>query len=478
MISSRFARWNLIGVTVALLIVFFWIDPTGRSATWARFIGRFHPGIVHLPVGILLFGLVLRVFRAPDAVINVALVTGSWAALLAVTAGSWLAQLGAYPADTLFIHKLLGYSAALLSSALLYARFEMPRPLLTGALWVMIAGSLVVAGDQGGVLTRGAGYTTEYAPQFIQNVLGHPDPMKTRFSLSKPDSVSVFESVIAPIFAEKCTSCHGVDRNKGSLRLNSAESIGDHNGDEPLIVAGQPSESLLIQRLSLPEGHDDQMPPPPNAKPISHADVELIKWWIAEGASFERSIAETPMTTSILTILGAYGLGEILTGIFALDVSPPDTTAINDLRAGGARVNALSIDTPFLSVRCESRSFCFDDRAREAINTLSQNITHLDLSNSDVTDADLSSLSSLSNLTRLDVSETDVTGTGLSGLTDLEFLAYLNLFGTRVEDEQVEILYSMPGLRAVYLWQTSVSEDAIARLASTLTEARINSGNF
>jgi Planctomycete cytochrome C len=476
MISSRFARWNLLGTAAALILIFILVSPSGESATWARFIGRFHPGIVHLPVGILLFALILRVFRAPESVTNVALVTGCWSALLSVAAGSWLAQMGAYPADTILSHKILGYCVALLTAALLFARFEYPTPLLTGSMWAVITGTLVIGGDLGGVLTRGETYTTEFAPGFVQSLLDHPDPMATRFVLDDPDSASVYKAIIAPILVEKCSVCHGEVREEEGLDLRSPDGMAAYDGEDPLIVAGRPLESLLYQLVSLPEGHEDQMPPQRDASSISHADVELIKWWIAEGASFDQSIADTPMTDEVKTILAAYGLGEILTGIFALDVPLPDTAAVARLRQSGARVDALSLESPFLSVRCETRAECFEGEASDALRAVSAQVASLDVSSSDISDVDLSTLTALIHLVRLDISETDINGTGLSSLVDLHYLTFLNLFGTNIEDEQLNSLHSIKSLESVYLWQTSVSEDAVTLLRAALPEARINAG--
>ena len=58
MISARFAKWNLIGVSIALAILFLSISPTAEASEWQRFFARLHPAYVHAPIGILLFGVV------------------------------------------------------------------------------------------------------------------------------------------------------------------------------------------------------------------------------------------------------------------------------------------------------------------------------------------------------------------------------------------------------------------------------------
>ena len=479
MISARFAKWNLIGVSIALTILFLSISPTAEASEWQRFFARLHPAYVHVPMGILLFGLILTILKAlrwlkdGDNMINIALVVGSWGGLQAIAAGSWLGQLSGYPPDVLFLHKMLGYSVTLLSAVLVYVHFKSPKPALVHGGWGILMLALVVGGDLGGSMTHGEGFVTEYAPAIARDILGHPDPMNERFELSTPTLTSVYDGIIAPIFSQKCTSCHGEDRDRNRLRLHSRESISNHKGDEPLIVEGHPEESLLIQRISLPEGHEDQMPPPLNARPLSHADVELLIWWVAEGASFDALIADVAIPPHIVTILEAYGLSEIRRGIFALDVSLPDSNAVAALRLTGASVDPLTSDSPFLSVRCGSNAKCFSG---DELGTLGPHIAWLDLSASTVSDSDLAVLGELPHMTRLDLSGTGIDGAGLSSITDLEFLEYVNLYDTRMSDDALEHLAAVPTLTAVYLWQTAVTPEGVLELRNAIPEARINTG--
>lgn len=482
MISVRFAKWNLIAVSLTLLLLFLLIDPNGEGANWQRFTGRFHPAYVHFPIGMVILALALTILRSigwmkqGDNVINVTLILGSWAGIQAVAAGSWLAQMGGYPADVLFLHKLSGYAVTIVAALLPLLRLQAVRRESVAAIWTVAVIVVSIGGDLGGRMTHGDGYTTEYTPEFVRNVLGHPDPMTTRFLLVEPDTMSVYAGIISPILIEKCSSCHGPDREENRLRLHTPETIQNHEvvgEDDPLILAGRPDKSLLIQRISLPEGHKDQMPPPQDGKPISHADVELLKWWIAEGASFDRSIADTPMPASIAVILQAYGLGEILTGIFALDVPLPDTAAIADLNGKGASVETLAEGSPFLSVHCPIRRSCFTG---DALGRLSANVAWLDASASDVTDEDLSVLAGFPHITRLDLSNTGVDGSGLSALGDFTYLEYLNLYGSRINDDGLKNLESLEGLKNLYLWQTETTSEGVERLKTAIPGVKINTG--
>lgn len=493
MISTRFAKWNLIVVSVLLVILFFWLDPSGRSAGWTRFFGRMHPAVVHLPIGMMILAFLLAVLQRfgwlkdGDSIINLTLIVGSWAGIKAIFAGSWLAQNGGYPEDLLFLHRVLGFGVVLLSAGLALIRsgvdFSFKGSAIATFMWGLMVAGLLVGGDLGGRITHGEGYVTQYAPEILKDIMGQPQPLKARFSLSNPGTTSVYEGIVSPILSQKCTACHGADRSRGRLRLDSPEAIEASEGDEPLIVAGRPEESALIQRISLPEGHEDQMPPSFRAHPISSADVELLKWWVSQGASFEATISDTPIPGHIYTILQAYGMDEMRTGVFALDIPAPDSALISAWQSKGVRVDRLAESENLISVACRVVSDCL---ASDEAKQLAQQITWLDLRGSDMADADLALLAGFPNLTRLNLSGTAITGadnagadnagSGLAALASLEYLEYINLYDTNVTDQALQGIAPIKTLTAVYLWQTAVTPEGIAQLKSALPDAQIDTG--
>lgn len=101
-----------------------------------------------------------------------------------------------------------------------------------------------------------------------------------------------YKESIRPILNEKCFKCHSGPRAKGKLRMDQetmfAKRIG---GDDPVIVPGNAASSLLAIKAGLPPSDGDAMPPPParsrGAEPMTNAELNLVKQWISEGASFE-----------------------------------------------------------------------------------------------------------------------------------------------------------------------------------------------
>jgi len=97
---------------------------------------------------------------------------------------------------------------------------------------------------------------------------------------------------IQPIFAKRCFACHGPDKAEGGLRLNRRETaLAELESGEHAIVPGRPDESAILNRIS---SSDDSVRMPPEGSPLSQAQMDLIRRWIAQDAPWERHWAFQP----------------------------------------------------------------------------------------------------------------------------------------------------------------------------------------
>jgi hypothetical protein len=96
-----------------------------------------------------------------------------------------------------------------------------------------------------------------------------------------------FSRQILPILADNCFYCHGPDpdHRKAKMRLNDeADAKKDRDG-EAIIVPGNSKKTLLVARI-LTKDDDDLMPPSDSNKKLTTQQIELLKRWIDEGASW------------------------------------------------------------------------------------------------------------------------------------------------------------------------------------------------
>ena len=103
-----------------------------------------------------------------------------------------------------------------------------------------------------------------------------------------------FETQILPILQNRCFSCHSapktdtsgaITKPKGGVQLDSVKGIAESLYGE-VIIAGEPEDSLLYQRITLPEDDTSIMPPSDAGAPLTKQETDLIRKWIAHGAAY------------------------------------------------------------------------------------------------------------------------------------------------------------------------------------------------
>ena len=93
-----------------------------------------------------------------------------------------------------------------------------------------------------------------------------------------------FNRDIRPLLADRCYTCHGPDEKarKADLRLDRRDDAVKAGAVTP----GKPADSAFLHRIA--SADPDEVMPPPAAKkpPLTPAQVDLLKRWVAEGAKY------------------------------------------------------------------------------------------------------------------------------------------------------------------------------------------------
>jgi hypothetical protein len=99
-----------------------------------------------------------------------------------------------------------------------------------------------------------------------------------------------FQRDIQPILAERCVKCHGPEKQKSGLRLDSkASAFKGGDSEERGIVAGDPNASRLFQAISSADD-DERMPPRKDGGDrLTTQQIELFRQWIQTGANWPES---------------------------------------------------------------------------------------------------------------------------------------------------------------------------------------------
>jgi uncharacterized membrane protein len=472
-------RWLTGGLGLLLIVALTGGDH--GSSLWP-FAGRFHPLLVHFPLGVLSVAIVadgVGRWTTNDTVRQwtpLLMLVGVWSSIIAALAGLVLADWGSYDPNALLWHRRLGLLIPTLAtiSFWLRSRVEDGRtasrvPYAISA--IALFATLLVGGHFGGSLSRGDGYLTRHLPEPVRRIAAMPGEKElTRISVANPETTPVYDSLIQPILAVRCGSCHNPERMKGGLILTNAEGLFAGGRQGKVVVARRADDSELIIRLLLPPGHTDAMPPD---RPMPGAEIAMIRWWIEQGASKDVTLAAIERPASIRRTLAAYGLDDLPEGIFALPVVAADTVALRAARASGLTVLQLGTTVGYLSVDASSTPADWSGHSLDVLRPLVANVATIDVARTAISDSAMRLFGAMPQLTRLRLAQTRVTDAGLEFLKPLQYLAYLNLVDTDITDQGLRALESLPRLRAIYLRGTKVTAGGVERLQRALPRAVI-----
>ncbi|HYH63444.1 MAG TPA: PSD1 and planctomycete cytochrome C domain-containing protein [Urbifossiella sp.] len=100
-----------------------------------------------------------------------------------------------------------------------------------------------------------------------------------------------FETRVRPLLAEKCFKCHGPDRQRSDLRLDTADGFkkGGASGT-PLVTPGRVDDSLLLRAVRHADGVEKM---PPDGQ-LTAAQVADLAAWVRAGAPFPAAVAKAP----------------------------------------------------------------------------------------------------------------------------------------------------------------------------------------
>lgn len=308
---------------------------------FGKFLGRFHPIVIHFPIALLIVAAAIEAVRLlsskarrPTSFGLTAVIVAAIFGVLSAASG-WLnaEHEGAEATTDLFLHRWLGVSVAVVSLVLApmailatirrepsdpLEREQLP-PSRTFAIYrygVIVAAFLVAfTGHLGGELVYGDGYLMKAWPSAKETEPAKPveaagataqgaptapsggtapvatagaasstlsaalDAQASDAVIAARDPDAFFASRVLPVFDARCVECHGPDKAKAGLRLDSLAATLAGEGPDAMVVAGDPENSELLRRVLLPRDDDEAMPPKGDG--LAPEQIEAIRAWIA-----------------------------------------------------------------------------------------------------------------------------------------------------------------------------------------------------
>lgn len=443
----------------------------------SEFIGRLHPVLVHLPIGILLMAVALQWLAAnpkygiSQPVVKLTFLAGIAGALLSCITGFLLSNNGDYEGSTVAVHMWLAIVTTTLA-LLVIARIAQHA---SDARWLSLLLLLLVAltGHFGGSLTHGDDYLTAVweQPEGADQAAIRP--------IANVQEANVYADVVQPLLQSRCYNCHGAQKQKGGLRMDTPERLlkGGKNG--AVIEGGNALESELVKRLLLPREDEDHMPP--KEKPqLTESQIALVHWWIEQGAPFDKKIAELQQPEKVKPLLASLqenaGKRKQASFLPTTSVPPADERAVQVLRDKGVVI--LPIDKGSCWLAANFVTADFGDADAKLLLPLKQQLLFVKMNDAAVGDATMDVLGQCTNIAVLHLNHTQISDKGLARLSNLHHLRSLSLVGTNVSLQGLSPLRSLPQLENLYLYGTEAVKRDWQQLKALFPHTKLDSGGY
>ena len=266
---------------------------------------------------------------------------------------------------------------------------------------------------------------------------------------------------------QNCIKCHGPEKQKATLRLDSRAAALDGGKNGPSLVVGDAAKSDLVRRISLPKTDDDFMPA--EGEPLSKEQIAQIKKWIDEGAVWP----DTDMPKESARTKPAGPVVPELPKDFK--PSGAEQKAVAALAQRGIDLRPIAMNTPWREANLRLLGTSVNDATLASLKDVAS-LVDLNLAATKITDKGLESLKRLKNLRRLHLELTAVTDAGLANLKPLANLTYLNLYSTNVTDAGLKHLRGLTHLRNLYVWQSKVTDAGVNGLKAALPNVEVSTG--
>ncbi|AZQ63111.1 hypothetical protein EI427_12940 [Flammeovirga pectinis] len=440
------------------------------------FFGRFHPLIVHLPIGFLVIAICFeiadrfRLVKGLKPAVSFALLIGTLSAITATIIGFMLATSGDYNAEMLAIHKWAGIATTVISGAAYLISVDylkIPNYKVYRIVLFAIIIGLSITGHMGGNMTHGSDYLTYYMP-FKPKVID----LMVRPQLTSLENAQVFGDLVHPIISTKCKSCHNDEKKKGLLSFSSIESYLKGGKSGNLLVAGNPLKSDLFHRITLNE-HDNDVMPPKGKTPLTPQEISILKFWIANAnSSFDTLLSDMEVTEDVLlaaqNVSGLYKEKKVKLANIELQV-------IDSLRNYGFEIRELVVGSNSYDVSLQASSFNQKhiNRYLKKLVVIKNNVLWLSLENCGLSNDNLSYLGGFHQLQKLKIARNKIDDNGIHHLKGLKKLESINLYQTKITKVGLSKLSALPKLKRIYIWGTPINKKEATLVARTNKNLKI-----
>jgi uncharacterized membrane protein len=436
-------------------------------------IGRFHPVLVHLPIGIFVAAILLSALSMVEQykflkdstriILGIGLIT----AVLSMVSGYVLSLEGSNSEADVEIHQWTA-----IGMTLIYAAYFFFSPLITNHKYpnlialLILLGSLVLTGHQGGSLTHGE--------NFLWSIGTENDKKTTLPVITDIQKADIYRDIVGHTLQTKCVECHGANKQKGKLRLDDPTWIDKGGKNGAVLVKGDADNSELIKRLLLDESDDHHMPPKEKEQ-LTTAEKSILSWWIRTGAKYTASVESLAPDENILKELENFKSNLTRPEVKNIErpvVTAADALLIQSLKKIGWVISPIAVNDNHL--RATGFNLTVDiDSALTLLGGVADQLIELKLNKSGINDSSIYRIEKFQSLEKLWLENNSISDIGINSINKLKHLQYLNLSNTQITTTGLKKIISLGQLRSIYVSRTEIRPEEAKQMMALLKNVKI-----
>lgn len=481
---------------------------------WLTFVGTLHPAVLHFPIALGIVAAIVELWGAirretsPSSFALTAIWFAAVMAIVTATSGWFNAEFEDKPLTlNLFLHRWIGISAAVLLMALAISGSIIrtrPKTSLFRA-WRMgllaTAGALAFTGHLGGSMVYGDGYITDAlwaaidqteksqrdaATNAAKEQLGIAQTPEQVPSVATPATAAVsvssavapevlaaggkapvdFGKQIVPILTANCYDCHGNGKSKGGVRLDDWKWMTTERKGEWAVKPGDPSASLLVTNIELPESDDSAMPP--TGDRVSPADIALIREWIVQGASAGNVASPSALSDNRWLIPERTLTADELARI------QEQTSVMSQI---GVTVQPLAQGSSNYEANASLAAPPIGDAQVEKLVSLADFLVVLNLANSTISDQVGSIIVKFPSLRSIRLDHTQVGDEVAARLAEMKTLNSINFVATKLTDRGLASLAKLKSLQRLYIWSSQTTPEGTKQFRIARPDVQLIDGS-
>src|SRR6056300_169275 len=420
------------------------------------FIGRFHPLIVHLPIGFILLALLLEFnrskFKESEKILKFILYWVLLTGLFSILSGYLQYQQEGYLWESVQGHFYLGILTLILSMGfyIFLGKKTILKRLPRSFFSISLLISSIFTGHLGGNITHGEDHLTEPLAEVSSTLFGIGNETKTlQLNEKNFSEQSIYTGIVAPILSNKCVSCHNPKKTKGGLKLHNYEALVQGGKNGSIINFDKPEQSELFLRIHLPVEEKKHMPPK-SKKQLTKAEIDFISYWIELGAPQNQTLEQLGTARALIEPFFSKEENRFYPEL-KLDAPNPET--IKTLIAENLLIAPINRESNSIKISALNIPE-FENKDMKLLDGIRSNIVSIDLSYTAVNDSIFELLSGFPNLVQIKLNHTKITGEEIHVLESSKHLKQLYLVETELNAEFLQLLSNFPSLEQVFVFQS------------------------